>query len=151
MINWVEFPDLNVFTLYMIFEILLKMAIPKWLFSRKIWKWYIGWIRKNPGIYPSHNFRGFHSKMTMWAQKWKFWNFSDFTLTIGYSHVSKWKMVFLSQFMFPNSKLCFQVNYYRNSWLIKQVFFPEDEVNLKILERGRTEGQVRTRTVLAGR
>ena len=26
--NKVEFPDFNVFTLYMIFEILLKMAIP---------------------------------------------------------------------------------------------------------------------------
>ena len=34
----------------------------------------IGWIRKNPRIHPSYNFRGFHWNMIIWAQKWKFWN-----------------------------------------------------------------------------
>ena len=49
-------------------------------FPEKFLITYIGWIRKNPGIHPSYNFRGFHSKTTIWVQKWNFWNFSKFTL-----------------------------------------------------------------------
>ena len=42
---------------------------------------YIGWIRKNSGIHPYyHFFMIFPSKLTISAWKWKFWNFSEFSL-----------------------------------------------------------------------
>ena len=40
----------------------------------------LGWIPGFLRIHPSYNFRGFHSKTTIWVQKWNFWNFSKFTL-----------------------------------------------------------------------
>ena len=65
-------------------------------FLDKFWKSYIGWIRENPEIHPSYNFRGFHSKMTIWAQKWKFWNLLELTLPISYItnkvHTFSWRV-----------------------------------------------------------
>ena len=52
------------------------------VFAQNLKKSYIGWTRKNPGIHPSYNFCDFPSKMTIWAQKWKFWNFSEFSLNL---------------------------------------------------------------------
>ena len=84
--NYVEFPDFNVLserTTHPIYDFRYfaeNDLSDNSYFLEKFWKSYIGWIRQNPGIHPSYNFRGFHSKKTNWAKKWLFLNFSEFTL-----------------------------------------------------------------------
>ena len=53
------------FILYMILKFFSwKFPLSKWPFSGNWWKSYIGWIRKNPRIYPSKQFCDFPSTMT---------------------------------------------------------------------------------------
>ena len=57
----------------------------------KFQKSYRGWIRKNPEIHPSHHFCDFPSKMTIWAQKWKFCNFSELSF-LKLNTIKNWKI-----------------------------------------------------------
>ena len=68
----------------MVFAIFLKWPFQKWLFSWKKFKKHIWGIRKNRRIHLSYHFFLFFIKNENLGLKWKFWNFSEFTLKICY-------------------------------------------------------------------
>ena len=65
----------------------MKIAIIGMAISGKLRKSYIAWIYKNPGIHPSYKFCDFTSKMADLGRKLKFWNFSEFGLSISLGHL----------------------------------------------------------------